>query len=197
MRTTNRFFSALTAMLLLFSTITFAQDDAQPQAKYYTVTTMHWNMDMDDFDMDTWKAVEKEYLDNVTMKNEYIMSSSFYLHQISPDNSELLAVQAFSSWDAIDKAGDRNGELASEHWSDDAAGEAYFKKRGAYYSGQHSDEIYRVTPGTKYFAEAPKDGAILYVRKSHAAFPSDGSNDEFNELRDSYIENLINKNEYI
>jgi hypothetical protein len=197
MKTTNRFFSALTAMLLLFSTTAFSQDDAPAEVKYYTVTTMHWNMDYEDFDMDTWKAVEKEYLDNVTVKNEHILAASFYLHQISTDNSEIIYVQAYASWDAIDKASKRNGELAREHWADDDKATEYFTKRNAYYSNKHSDEIYSVTPGTKSFAEAPKDGMILYVRRSHAVFPSDGSGKEFTELRDGYLENIINKNELI
>ena len=197
MKTTNRFFIALTTMLLLFTTTIFAQDDAPAVVKYYTVTTMHWNMDYEDFDMDTWKAVEKEYMDNVTAKNEHIMTASYYLHQISSDNSEILYVQGYASWDAIDKASNTNGELAREHWADSTAGREYFTKRNAYYANKHSDEIYSVTPGTKSFTEDRKDGAILYVRKSHAAFPSDGSGDERRELRDSYLENIINKNELI
>ena len=197
MKTTNRFFIALTAMLLLFSTTTFAQDVTQPETMYYTVTTMHWNLDYEDWDKDTWIAVQKEYMDNVTMKNEHILSASYYFHHTSPDNTELLYVQGYASWNAIDKASDRNGELAREHWADTTARREYFTKRNAYYANKHSDEIYSVTPGTKTFAEAPKDGMILYVRKSHAAFPSDGSGKEFRELRDGYLENIINKNELI
>lgn len=197
MKTTNRIFAALTTMLLLFTTTAFSQDDAPPQAQYYTVTTMHWNMNYEDFDMDTWKAVEKEYMDKVTQKNEHILAASFYMHHTSADNSELLYVQAYASWDAIDKAADRNGELSREAWADDDEADAYFSKRGAYYANKHSDEIYSVLPGTKDFAAEPTDGMILYVRKSHAAFPSDGSGAEFRELRDGYHENIINKNELI
>jgi len=196
MKTTNRFFSALTAMLLLFTTTAFSQDEAPPEVKYYTVTTMHWNMDYEGFDLDTWKAVEKEYMDNVTVKNEHIMAASYYLHHTSPDNSELLYVQGYASWEAIDKASARNGELVREHWADSTARREYFPKRNAYYSNKHSDEIYAVTQGTKYFAEPPTDGMILYLRKSHPAFPSDGSGKEFREIRDAHLD-MINKNEYI
>ncbi len=196
MKTTNRFFIALTTMLLLFSTTTFAQEDAPPEVQYYTVTTMHWNMDYENFDMDTWKAVEKEYMDNVTVKNEHIMTASYYLHHTSPDNSEILYVQGYASWEAINKASDRDGELAREHWADSTARREYFPKRNAYYANRHSDEIYAVTKGTKEFAEPPTDGMILYLRRGHAAFPSDGSGKEFRELRDARLD-MINKNEYI
>ena len=201
MKTTNRFFIALTTMLLLFSSTAFSQDEAAaeapPEVKYYVVTTLHWNMDYEDFDMDTWKAVEKEALDKVTMKNEHILVASFYLHHTTPDNSELLYVQGFGSWDAIHNADARNAELAKEAWPDDEARGAFFDKQGAYYSSKHSDEIYAALPGAKYFAEDPKDGAILYIRKSYRAYPKDGTTEEWNELRNTYIENIINKNEYV
>lgn len=198
MKTTNQFFSAIVVMLLLFSTTTIsAQDEERKTAKYYVVTTLHWNMDMEDFDMDTWKATEKEYLDKVTMKNDHILAASVYFHHTTPDNTEILYVQAFESWSAIEEADNRNGDLAKEAWPDQAERKAFFKKQRSYYSRMHSDEIYATLPGAKNFTEAPKDGMILYVRKSHAAFPDDGSKEEWNELRDSYIENIINKNEYI
>jgi hypothetical protein len=196
MKTTNRFFIALTTMLLLFSTTIFAQDDAPAEVKYYTVTTMHWNMDYENFDMDTWKAVEKEYMDKVTMKNEHIMLASYYLHHTSPDNSEILYVQGYASWDAIDKASQKDGELANEAWADDEEGNAYFTKKNAYYANKHSDEIYSVTKGAKEFAEPRTDGMILYLRKRHAAFPSDGSGKEFREIRDARLD-MVSKNEYI
>lgn len=199
MKTTNRFFTLLIVTLLLFSfKPVSAQDEDSPQRPaYITATTFHWNMDYKDFDMDTWKAVEKEYLDKVVKKNEYIMGYSVYLHYFTPDNSELVFVNVYGSWDDIDKAGDRNGELIREGWPDEAARREFFQKRNAYYADTHSDEIYAPMSGAKPFAEAPTKDVICYVRTSHFAFPSDGSGKEFTELRDSYIKNVIDKNEYI
>ena len=45
--------------------------------------------------------------------------------------------------------------------------------------------------------EAPGDDMILYVRKSHFAYPDDGSFKEFNELRNEFLENVTHKNELI
>lgn len=186
----------ITAVLLLCnSTIVLAQEEAKvPQ--YYTVTKMHWNMDYEDFDLDTWKAVEKEFLDKVVMKNEHLLASSIYLHHTSADNTELLYVQAYESWDAIDKAAERNGELSKEAWSDDEERKAYFKKRNAYYSNLHSDEIYATMSGAKVLQEPTKD-MILYLRTSHFAFPEDGTLDEFKTLRSEFNEKVIQKNELI
>ncbi|MEJ2113119.1 MAG: hypothetical protein P8X62_05295 [Flavobacteriaceae bacterium] len=196
--TTNRFFTAIVVMLLLFNFQSIqAQDDSNAGPEYYTVTTMHWNMDNEDFDRDTWIAVEKEYLDKVTKKNEYIMAASVYMHRMSPDNTELIVVNAYGSWDDIDKAANRNGELAREAWPDSEERSAYFNKRNAYYANEHSDEIYAVMSGSKNFSEAPTKDMILYWRTNHFAFPEDGSNEEFKETRDEYLENVIHKNEYV
>ena len=197
MKTTSRLFIALTTMLLLFSNSVFSQDEAPKGPQYITVTTMHWNMDYEDFSMDEWKAVEKEYLDKVTMKNEFIIGASFFLHLYTTDNTELVYVQSYANWEDIDKAGDRNGELAEAAWPDDETRAAFFKKRGAYYSDYHSDEINATLPGAKILSEATTEDLVCYVRRSHFAFPENGSQKEFNELRIEAVENVIHKNEYI
>jgi len=186
----------LAITLLMINTTSFAQEEEQKRPEYISVTTMHWNMDYKDWDMDTWKAVEKEYLDKVTMKNEHLVGASIFLHKLTPDNSELLYVQVYEDWDAIDKAAERNGELAKEAWPDEDARKAYFKKRGAYYSPDHSDEIYATLPGAKLIGEKSED-MILYIRKSHFAFPEDGSWEEYKELRDEHLEKVVHKNEYV
>jgi hypothetical protein len=196
MKTTNPFFMVITAVLLLCNNINALAQEEAKVAQYYTITTMHWNMDYKDFDMDTWKAVEKEFLDKVAMKNEYLMASSVYLHHTTPDNRELLYVQVFDSWDAIDKAAERSDELAKEAWSDDNERKAYFKKRNAYYSNFHSDEIYSAMSGAKVLQEPTKD-MIMYFRTSHFAFPEDGTLEEFKTLRSEFTENVIHKNEFI
>ena len=102
MKTTKPFFVALVLSLLLFSSTTVL---AQETSKYITVTTLHWNMDLEDFDMDIWKSVEKEYLEKVTSQNEYILGSSFYLHEFTPDNTELIYVGVYESWEFNDEQG--------------------------------------------------------------------------------------------
>ncbi len=196
MKTTNHYLIAIVT-LLLFSTTIFAQDEAPKRPEYVVVTTMHWNMDNDDFDMKEWIALEKEYSDKVTKKNELVMGASFYMHRYTPDNSELIYVQTHASWEDIDKASERNGELEKEAWPDEEARSAFSKKRFSYYSPLHSDEIYSTMSGAKLMTEAPGDDMILYVRKSHFAFPEDGTFKEFKELRDEYVEKVLHKNELI
>ena len=197
MKTTIRLFMAIAMTLLLFSSTLFAQDDAPTRPAYLTATTMHWNMDNEDFDMEEWIAVEKEFLDKVTAKNEYVMASGFYLHRFTADNTELIYVRTYASWEDIDKAGDRDNELAEEAWPDKEARDAFSDKQAAYYANFHSDEIYATMSGAKLLTEAPGEDMILYLRKNHFAYPDDGSLEDFKELRMEFTENVIHKNEYI
>lgn len=193
MKPTNRFFTALAAMLLFFNTSTILAQEEQKGPQYMTVTTMHWNMDYDDFDMDTWRSVEKEYLDKVIKKNDYLLGSSFYLHQMTPDNTELVYVRVYGSWEDIEKASMRDEELQKEAWPDKGEREAFLKKQQAYYSHEHSDEIYYTLPWVKPIPADNDKDMICYVRKTHFAYPEDGSNDEIGKLMsenfDAYVKN--------
>ena len=197
MKTTIKLFMAIAMTLLLFSSTLFAQDDAPTRPAYLTATTMHWNMDNDDFDMEEWIAVEKEYLDKVTGKNELVVGSGFFLHRFTADNTELIYVRSYASWEDIDKVGDRDTELEEAAWPDKEARDAFLDNRMAYYDDRHSDEIYATLPGAKLFSEAPGDDMVLYLQKNHFAFPADGTNEEFNESFMEYVENVTHKNEYI
>lgn len=205
MKTTNRLSIVAFTMLMLFSTTIFAQDEARETMTleetkgpmYVVATTMHWNMDNEGFDMDTWKAVEKEYMEKVTKKNEYVMSARYYLHRFTADNTELIYVQTYASWDDIDKAGEKNEELAKAAWPDENVRKEFFKKQSAYYANNHSDEIYATMAGAKDMEKAPAKDMILVVKKSELAFPEDGSNKEFGELFTEYATNVLHKNQYI
>lgn len=187
--------SFMVLCLINVSIIYAQQEEKRPE--YVTVTKMHWNMDQKDFDMDTWKSVEKEYMDKVTAKNEYVMGASYYVHQFTADNTELLYVQSYASWEDIDKASKKNGDLEKVAWANENARKAYLKKQNNYYSNDHSDEIYATMPGAKFMTKTPDKDMVLYVRKSHFSFPQDGTQEEFNKLRKESLENVINKNEYI
>lgn len=184
--------------LLLFSiTTSFAQDNAPQMPEFVTVTTNHWNMDKEEFKMSEWKAAAKEYMEKVTKKNQYILSASTYMHNMTADNTEVLYVQTFASWEDIGKFGKRNGELEKEAWPDEKKRTAFLKNLDSYFANEHSDEIYAPIPGAKFMAEKPTKDMVTYLRKSHFAFPEDGSMEEFNKLRMEGNEAIVKKNEYI
>lgn len=190
----KRIFMAIT-VLLLCSTYSFAQEENE--RNYIAVTTMHWNMDKEDYSMDKWKAIEKEYMEKVTSKNEYVVRASWYVHLFTADSRELMYVQSYKTWEDLDKAAKRNGELAKEAWPDEKSRKDFFKERNSYYADFHSDEIYATLSGEKNLSSLMEKDMVLYVRKSQLAFPSDGTTKEFEELRHKAITNFVNKNEYI
>ena len=194
MKTANRFLTAMVVILMLFSTTIFAQDEAK-KPMYVVATTMYWNMDNDE--PGDWTAIEKEYMDKVTKKNQHVMSARFYTHFLTENSSELMYVQTYASWEDIDKAGDRNAELEKEAWPEEEKRKAFLKSRNAFYSNNHSDEIYATMSGAKDMAEAPTKDMILYLRKSHFAFPKDGTMKEYNELSKEYVDNVFKQNDHI
>lgn len=197
MKTINPFFTAIVMMLLLFSTtIISAQEDPQKGPEYITVTKSYWNSE-NTSTMDEWRAIEKEYMEKVTKKNEYIMGSGYYTHLMTESSNEVIYVQSYPNWEAIDKAGKRNSELEKEAWPDEEARKAFLKKMNSAYSTFHSDEIYATLPGAKLMAEEPTKDMVLYLRQNKLAFPEDGTRDEFVSLRKKILENVIYKNEYI
>lgn len=196
MRTTRKNLVVTLLLLVLFNAIGFAQEETPAGPEYVVITTNHWNMDYEDFDKAKWIATEKEFLDKITKKNDYIMGSSMYMHRFTPDNTEIVSVQTFANWEAIDKAGERTAELVRETWPDQEARRAYFQSRNAYYSNDHSDEIYATMSNAKVLAPTDKE-MVWLVRRSHFAFPKDGSGEEFRKLNKEYVENVFHKNEHI
>ena len=198
MKTIKKLFSVIVLTLLLFNPQTIlAQDDAPKGPAYIAVTTNHWNMDKENFKMSEWKAAAKEYLEKVTMKNEFILSASTYLHNMTADNTEFLTVQTFASWEDMDKFGKRSSELIKEAWPDETKREAFLKNLNSYYANEHSDEIYAPLDGAKFMTEKPTKDMVCYVRKSHFAFPEEGSMEEFDNLRMEGNAGIVQKNEYV
>ncbi|MGE5944474.1 MAG: hypothetical protein ACM31G_09065 [Flavobacteriales bacterium] len=194
MKTTNHFIAALASMLLLFSAFSFSQENKIPE--YYTVTTMYMNSNTG-MTLDEWKAGEKEYMEKVTSKNEYILSASYFGHYLTPNSNEILYVQSYPNWEAIDKASARSAELEKLAWPDETNRKAFLKKMGSAFTDLHSDEIYAILPDRILVSGELPENAILYVRKNKRAFPKDGTSEEFMEFMKRMNENVIGKNEYI
>jgi hypothetical protein len=169
---------------------------AQPKQYFITVTTLHRNTDPD-LTVDGWKAVEKEYLDKVVKNNPYIVGQDFLMHYFTADNTELLLVTAYNSWDDIEKASQKSDELEMSAWPDKPSRDAYFQKRAHYYARNHSDEIYQTFSGEKLPPSSFTTPVLYYVRVSHWSYPKDGSMEDFAKLNKEYTDKVTSKNEFI
>ena len=179
---------------LLMSNSGFAQDD---KSYLVTVTKLHWNQENKNFSNDEWIATEKEFLDKVTKKNPFIVSSEVLMHSFTDDNTELLLVTMYEKWEDIEKAGDKDDELIKAGWPDEKARNAYFEKRGQYYARNHSDEIYATIPGGKIPKGNFDKDMIYYVRVNHFDYPKEGTDKEFKDLQKQYFDAVINKNDLV
>jgi hypothetical protein len=169
----------------------FAQTDPQ----LLVVTRVHFNPTAN-FTFDEWKAHEKQYFDKVTLKNDLIRRANVLVHYYTNDNSEVLFVTAYNSWEDIQKAEAKDNELARAAWPDSLQRKAFFDKQASFYTTKHSDEILTILPNTKLF---PADTAVhlYYLRTSHRAFPADAKPGEFQQLMTEYYQNVIQKNAVI
>ena len=165
---------------------------AQNEPQLLVVARLHFNPSAN-FTLDEWKAHEKEYFDKVTSKNDLILRSNVLVHYYTNDNSEVLFVTAYRSWDDIEKADAKDIELQRAAWPDSVKRRAFFDRQRSFYTSRHSDEIRTIVPNTKIF---PADTAvhIYYVRTSHRAFPADAKPGEFQQLMNEFYQNVTLKN---
>ena len=170
------------------TTTTSAQDAEEFKPLYISVTTLHWSSDADT-DFSDWEKTEQEYFDKVTSKNDLIVSSGFYTHYFTADNSEVLAVSVYNSWEDMEKANDVTDKLIEAGWPDEDARKAFFDKQGSYYAARHSDEIYTSFPSTKEVKTDSTEPLLFYVRKNTAGEGGKGYKE--------FFENVTMKNKYI
>jgi hypothetical protein len=199
MKLLKHFKLGLLACVFLFSQSILAQDEASNADKsdILVVTTVHSNLDKTDGSQDEWLALEKEYFDKVTSKNEYILHTNFLIHYFTASSTERKVITVYSTWDDMQKANKRTGELIEEGWPDSVARNIFFTDRNSYYSPYHSDEIYSTISGGKDLAEKPTESMIYYVRVMQLAYPDDAKPGELKALRSEFIDNVMMKNDYV
>jgi hypothetical protein len=166
--------------------------NAQSMPKIMTVTRVHFDPNSG-HTFDEWKAVEKEYFDKVTLKNDLILGANVLVHFYTNDNSEVLIVSTYASWEDIEKASGKSDELVKAAWPDSVKRDAFFKTQASFYTTMHSDEIRSILPDAK-LAAADTSPLVYNIRTMHFAFPADGKQSELRSLMKEYNENVIQKN---
>jgi hypothetical protein len=194
MKTIKKTFSIIILSCLLMSSSVMGQDDKRPE--FVIFTTDHWNFDLTADDIaspERWDVLRKEFNEKVQSKNEYLMSSLILNHLYTTDNSEAVFISTYSSWANIELAQKRRGELIEAGWPDEAERKAFMDEWDQYYTGVHSDEIYRTIPG----AMMPKDTSkptvsrVVYIQKQQSNVKHDGNSKEFDEVRLEYAKKVI------
>jgi hypothetical protein len=89
------------------------------------------------------------YNENVWDKNPYVISHKTIRHWWGSNNRDIIEITEVASWDDILKANEKNEELFNETWTTEEDRKAFWSAYDKYFTGQHSDEIYREIVSTK------------------------------------------------
>lgn len=174
-----------------FSTITFnAQNEQEEEFRpaIIVISTFHL-VDDSEKDFTEWKDVEQEYFDKITSKNEFILGSGVYTHIISPDDSEVLFVNVYGSWEDIEYGKQRTEELIEDGWPFENERDDFFAKQNSFYNGSRQDEIAISLPFQKDLITNSTEPLYYYVRKNKTGSGGSGY--------DEFFDNVIMKNDYI
>jgi hypothetical protein len=190
MKTIQKLLLGMLLLAFLLPMGAIAQEASNEEFKpvYLTVTKGHWSDDPN-VDGSDWLKTEQEYFEKVTKKNDLIIGSGFYTHYFTPDNSEILFVSVYASWEDIEKSNEVTSKLIEEGWPNEEERNAFFQKQSSYYSSRHSDEIYMSMKFEKPVKTDSMEPLIFYVRSNETGTGGKG----FNE----YFENVTMKNQYI
>jgi hypothetical protein len=200
MRISIKLLAGLLTLLVLQTNFTFSQETKEEEQAppIIVVTTAHANFDYKEGTYEDWLELEKEFFEKVTSKNEYLMHTNVLTHYYTEDNSEVKFIRVCKDWAAIEKAAERDNELAKEAWPDKEERSAKYKNQAKYFTNQHSDEIYQAIEGAKFMDEENvKEQHIYYVRVSHTAYPDDSEPGEIQKMFAEFNENVTHKNPLI
>ncbi|WP_168710266.1 hypothetical protein [Flavobacterium sangjuense] len=90
-----------------------------------------------------FSELEKQYFDAVTNKNDLIKAYYPNRHAWGADNTEFTEVYVVESLADLDSALNKNRELFQAAWKDEAKRKDYNDKSAKYFTGKHSDYIYK------------------------------------------------------
>ena len=75
--------------------------------------------------------------------NEYVVSCKVIRHWWGHDNRDFIQIVEVKNWDDITKANERANELFMKAWSTKEDRKKFNDANNKYFTGKHSDEIYR------------------------------------------------------
>ncbi|THD69074.1 hypothetical protein E7Z59_01735 [Robertkochia marina] len=195
MKTINTLLLLVTAFT--FTGFSFAQVQEEDNQYYLIVSYNNFNLEKEDFDMNRWLELEKEYRTKVVNNNEYIRNFGTYTHNLTDDSSEVLHLFLVQGWDNIRKMQEVEGELRRKAWPDQEERRAFFRELNSFYTWEHSDEIYYMLPGVS--KDLVNDATVVNMRVHHTKRPlGPASNmEEFMALNEWYTQEILAENEFV
>ncbi len=88
-------------------------------------------------------SLTRIYQEAITNGNEYVLDHKSLRHFWGNNSSDYVVMYTVKSWEDVIKANERMDELFNEKWATKEARDAFNKAYDKYFTGKHSDEIYR------------------------------------------------------
>lgn len=91
----------------------------------------------------TFDSLTAEYNKWCMDKNEYVISYKVVRHWWGHNNRDFISIVEVKNWEDVLNFNTRANELFEEHWNTPESRKAFNDLYNSYFTGQHSDEIYR------------------------------------------------------
>lgn len=183
MKTIQKLLLAFLVGVIMFPSTAFSQNEDKSSDKeqikpvYVSISTMEECKDAN-INFSEWVALEKEFYEKVTLKNDLIIGSGVYYSSISPNKSRVKIVTIYKNWEDVEKATLETDRLVQKGWPKEEARREFFKKQKSFYVCQQRDEIYMATPFTEEANVASEKPMVFYLKNNKKG---EGA-DQFNEF---------------
>lgn len=121
-----------------------AEENAKDQHIYY-VRVSHMAYP-DDSESGEIQKLYKEFVEHTIHNNPLILAYYPYSHLYGADSRDFVEVFVVKTLADIETSADIAGELIKEHWPDEEARKAFFKRYNQFSTGWHADYIYQNIP---------------------------------------------------
>lgn len=189
------FFLIFFAGILLSNQVHSQAPVVEFEPVYILVTTIHG---VENVDMKEWKAVEKEFFDKVTSKNDLIISQEVLINYFSPNLSDVKLITVYKAWDDIQNVTEYREELIAKAWPDEKERDAFFEKQNSFYTNFHSNNIYTSTKHSIPLNDDEKKSTtqpFIYFEQTNILADYDGQVSY--EIYKEYLTNITKKNKYV
>lgn len=138
---------SITCITIVLGLLTFGTTRMNAQApdrlgNVTVMTTMELAFPQDG-SVAEFDSLTQLYTDRVVKKNEYIISRKFFNHWYGSNNRQLVILLEVKNWGDVEKAAERSDELFEKAWTTPEERRKYNRLQGKYFTGGHSDELYR------------------------------------------------------
>lgn len=136
-------FKAYSVLLFFFLMVSSSAVFAQPAQGNVVVMNNQELRLSDTGSISEFDSLTAEYNKWCMDNNEYVLSYKVVRHWWGHNNRDFVTIVEVKGWDEVIKFNQKADELFRAHWDTPAKRKAFNEAYNKYFTGSHSDEIYR------------------------------------------------------